>query len=106
VIGEAMMKLARIFEDRIFIADGLKESGAREDWFLLKKLVYYDPEPAEVTPREFWYSRNKLHDREDHLREKILDLARKDIVKFKFFGMIPVDSHSSLKVRVRFGSPP
>jgi hypothetical protein len=42
----------------------------------------------QYTPRELQFTQSNLRTREDRLREKILNLAKADIVKFKFFGMI------------------
>ena len=88
MLGEAANKLARLISDRIFIADVLKESGVIADWYELKQVIFYEPEMQQYTPRELQFTQNNLRTREDRLREKILDLAKADIVKFKFFGMI------------------
>jgi len=82
-INDAVQKLARIFEDRIFITDSLRKSSAYQDWQDMKKLIYYDPELQSLTPTELRYSTNNLFQREDKLRKKILGLAKKD---FKWFG--------------------
>ena len=88
LLGEAVNKLARVISDRIFIADALKESGAIKDWYELKQVIFYDPEMQQYTSRELQFTQTNLRTREDRLREKILELAKADIVKFKFFGMI------------------
>jgi len=84
-INEAMIRLSRVFADRIFISNALKESKADEDFIQLKAVVYYDPELQNLTPIELRFTLNNLHDREDKLRSKILELAKNDIVKFHFF---------------------
>jgi hypothetical protein len=84
-INEAVMKLARAFEDRMFIGDSLRKSGAYDDWLKIKKVILYDPELQSETPKEFWYSTYNLHELEDNLRKKILDVAHEDIVAFKLF---------------------
>ena len=88
MLGEAANKLARVISDRIFIADALKESGVITDWYELKQVMFYDPDMQQYTPRELQFTQTNLRTREDRLREKILNLAKADIVKFKFFGMI------------------
>lgn len=85
-VNEAMLALSRVFADRIFIADRLKESKADEDFKYIKAVVYYDPELQKFTPTELRFTLNNLHDREDKLRSKILELAKNDIVKFHFYG--------------------
>lgn len=87
LIKEAVWKLARIFEDRLFIADQLEASGAKKDWYQLKGVIYHEPDAEK--PIEFRYSQEHLKQREDELRQKILKLAKNDIVKFKAFGLIP-----------------
>ena len=79
------VKLARAFEDRMFIGDSLRKSEAYEDWLNIKKVVLYDPELESLTPQEFRYSTRNLLEREDDLRKKILKVAHKDIVAFKLF---------------------
>jgi len=88
MLGEAANKLARVISDRIFIADALKESGVIADWYELKQVIFYEPEMQQYTARGLQFTQTNLRSREDRLREKILDLAKADIVKFKFFGMI------------------
>jgi hypothetical protein len=88
LFGEAVNKLARVISDRIFISDALKESGVVEDWYELKQVIFYEPEMQQYTSRELQFTQTNLRTREDRLREKILELAKADIVKFKFFGMI------------------
>jgi hypothetical protein len=56
----------------------------------MKKVIYYDPESQAVTPRELQFSHYNLMERENRLREKILQLATTDIVKLSLFGM-PID---------------
>lgn len=85
-VNEAMLGLSRMFADRIFISNALKESKADEDFEHLRAVVFYDPELQNHTPTELRFTLNNLHDREDKLRGKILELAKNDIVKFHFFG--------------------
>jgi hypothetical protein len=85
-IGEASKNVSRIFEDRLFVGDLLKQSGATQDWYNMKKVIFYEPSLQSETPKEFWYSTYNLHEREDNLRKKILEIARKDIVAFRLFG--------------------
>lgn len=85
-IGEAMLRLSRVFADRIFIADAVKESKADEDFKQLKSVVYYEPEEQSLKPIELRYTLNNLHDREDKLRNKIRELAKHDIVEFHFLS--------------------
>lgn len=75
-----VLQLSRVFEDRIFIADRLKESGSIDMWNTLRVTIY-------TLSREQW--RNAVSQLQEGLREKILTLARTDIVKFKYFGLIP-----------------
>jgi hypothetical protein len=84
-VNEAVMKLARAFEDRMFIREALRKSGAYEDWLNIKKVIQYEPELQNLTPQEFRYSTSNLHQREDNLRKKILDVAHRDIMAFKLF---------------------
>jgi hypothetical protein len=84
-VNKASMKLSRAFEDRMFIAESLRKSGAVQDWLNMKKVIFYEPELQSETPKEFWYSTYNLHEREDSLRKKILKLAHKDLVTFKIF---------------------
>jgi hypothetical protein len=79
-INYAVMKLARLFEDRLFIGAQLRRSGATDDWYAMKRVIYYDPQLQSVTPKEFWYTSHNLHEREDKLRQKIIKLAGEDIV--------------------------
>lgn len=79
-INYAVTKLARLFEDRLFIGARLRRSGATEDWYAMKNVIYYDPKLQSETPKEFWYTRQNLHEREDKLRQKIIKLAEEDIV--------------------------
>lgn len=85
-VNQAVMKLARVFEDRIFIADKLRKSGAVQDWLNMKSVIFYDAELESETPKEFKYSTRNLQEREDNLRKKILDEAHKDIVTFTMFS--------------------
>ncbi len=59
-VNEAVKKMSRAFEDRIFVADRLKEVGANNDWLAMKSVIYYEPDLQEQTPREFWYTTNNL----------------------------------------------
>src|SRR6266481_2486301 len=83
-VNVAVAQLSRAFADRIFIADALAEVGAVEDWYYLKQVIYYEPTLQAETPTELRYSLTNLHDREDKLRNKILEQAKKNVVKFKF----------------------
>jgi len=51
----------------------------------MKKVICDEPELRSETPKEFWYSENNLHEREDKLRKKILSAAGKDIAEFKLW---------------------
>ncbi len=82
-INGAVAQMARALADRIFIADTLAEIGATEDWKNLVRVIYYEPALQDVTPTELRYTVNNLRDRGDALRKKILEQAKKDIVKFK-----------------------
>jgi hypothetical protein len=79
-VNVAVVQLSRAFADRIFIADELAEVGAVEDWHKMKQVIYYEPELQEVTPIELRYTLTNLHDREDKLRNKILQQAKKNVV--------------------------
>ena len=81
------MRLSRVFADRIFIADELRDIGAIDDWYEMKKVIYYEPGLESTTPMSLRFTSNNLHTREDKLRGKILDSARRNIVKFNFFGL-------------------
>lgn len=82
-LSRAYLPLARIFEDRIFITQTAKNSGAYDDWLALKKVILYEPQLDLETPPELRYSFNNLRDREDALRRKILKCAKDDIVRFR-----------------------
>ena len=84
-INDAVKRMARAFEDRIFIAEPLRGVNAIQDWNDMKKVIYYEPELQNETPREFRYSVNNVWEREDKLRKKILEMARIDIVRFNLF---------------------
>ena len=86
-INQAVKSLHRLLLDRIFIAEKLKGSGVIDDFLAIKKVIYYDPELQDVTPRELQFTHFNVMEREDKLREKILELATTDIVKFNLFGM-------------------
>jgi hypothetical protein len=83
-VNVAVAQLSRVFADRIFSADALAESGAVEEWHKMKLVIYYDPALQAETPIELRYSLTNLQDREDKLRNKILEQAKKNVVKFKF----------------------
>jgi hypothetical protein len=83
-INDVAVRLSRIFAGRLFIADALEKAKANEDWLAMKKLIYYLPALHSETPAEFRYTSSNLWEREDNLRKKILELAKKDIVKFSF----------------------
>ncbi len=85
-VNVSVTKLSRAFADRIFVADALRQVNANEDWIEMKKVIYYDPELQAVTPKELWYTLGNLHSREDRLRNKILEQAKRDIVKFRFLA--------------------
>lgn len=72
----ALEKLSRFFEDRITITDELRESGALQDWYDMKRFIFYDPELQNDTPTEFRYTVQKLWHREDALRKKLRRLAQ------------------------------
>lgn len=77
---QSVQQLSRVFADRIFIADQLKASGALEDWDTLRRSMY-------EASRAHWPA--LLVDLRDQLRETLLTQAKTDIVKFKYFGLIP-----------------
>jgi hypothetical protein len=79
-INYAVKKLARLFEDRLFIGAQSRRSGATDDWNAMKRVIYYDPELQSETPREYCYTSHNMHEREDKLRQKIIKLAERDIV--------------------------
>ena len=83
-INDAVLRLSRIFADRLFVAGALEGVNANEDWVALKSIIYYEPALQNETPAEMRYSLNNLHTRENNLRKKILEVATKDIVKFHF----------------------
>jgi hypothetical protein len=80
--NQAVQKLARVFEDRIFIAGKLDESGARKDWRDMQVVIWYVPELQAQTAPGFLYTVTNLRTRENDLRKKIIALAQKDVVKF------------------------
>ena len=83
-VNVSMARLSRAFADRIFIADALVEIRATEDWNSLVRVIYYDPELQELTPKELRYTLNNLKDRGDALSAKILNRAKEELVKLKF----------------------
>jgi hypothetical protein len=83
-VNVTVARLSRAFADRIFIADALVEIRAAEDWNTLIRVIYYDPELHELTPKELRYTLNNLQDRGNALSAKILDRAKEELVKFKF----------------------
>jgi hypothetical protein len=89
-ISEAVSNLHRLLLDRLFITDKLKNSGVIEDFLVLKRVILYEPRFESELPRELHYSTFNIMQRENQLREKILEIATLDIVKLNFFGM-PVD---------------
>jgi len=89
-INQAVKNLHRLLLDRLFIAEKLKRSGVIDDFLMIKRVIYYDPELQDITPRELQFTHFNVMEREDKLREKILQVATKDIAKFNFFGM-PID---------------
>jgi len=86
-VNEAVKRLSRVFADRIFIADDLSSARAINDWVEMKKVIYYDPNLESETPGSLRYTLSNLQDREDKLREKLLGLAKKRVVRFNFFGL-------------------
>jgi hypothetical protein len=89
-INQAVKNLHRLLLDRLFVAEKLKTAGVIEDFLTLKKVIYYEPDLQAVTPRELQYTTFNVMERENRLREKILEVAAADIVKLNFFGM-PID---------------
>jgi len=89
-INQAVKNLHRLLLDRLFTAEKLKKAGVLEDFLSMKNVIYYDPELQSVTPRELQFTHHNLMERENKLREKILETAIADIVKLSFFGM-PID---------------
>jgi hypothetical protein len=89
-ISEAVSNLHRLLLDRLFIAEKLKNSGVIEDFLVLKKVILYEARFESETPRELHYSTFNVMQRENQLREKILEIVTTDIVKLNFFGM-PID---------------
>jgi hypothetical protein len=83
ILGVAVKRLARLFEDRIFIAKPLRESGARSQWLAMKAMIHYDAELHDVTATDLHYSVVGLWLREDALRMKLVEIANRDMVKFK-----------------------
>jgi uncharacterized linocin/CFP29 family protein len=45
-INDAAQKLSCVFEDRLFVARRLRESGANDDWIAMKKLIYDGNRPV------------------------------------------------------------
>ena len=84
LLDNAIQKLARMFEDRIFIAKQLRESGADEQWLDMKKMIYYDTESHATTPQNLHYSKTGLWLKETELRAKLIALANTDIVAFRW----------------------
>lgn len=84
IMDAAVKKLARLFEDRIFIAKRLRESGAHDQWLDIKKMIHYEADLHDVTDRKLHYSVIGLQLNEDSLRMKLVELANEDIVRFKF----------------------
>ena len=89
-INQAVKNLHRLLLDRLFIAEKLKKAGVIDDFLALKSVIYYDPELQAQTPRTLQYTTFDVMERENRLREKILEIADGDIVKLNFFGM-PID---------------
>jgi hypothetical protein len=82
ILDTAVKKLARMFEDRIFIAKKLRASGARNQWLEMKMMIQYDAELHDVTDKKLHYSVTGLWLSEDRLRIKLVELANEDLVKF------------------------
>jgi hypothetical protein len=89
-INKAVRDLHRVLLDRIFIAEKLQEAKILDDFLEMKKVIFYEPELQAVTPRELRYTTFNVMQRENNLREKILELAKADLAKLNVFG-IPVD---------------
>ncbi len=85
LLNNAIQKLARVFDDRIFIAKRLRESGANEQWLEMKKMIDYDPDLYAETPQNLRYSKTGLWLKETDLRAKLIELANKDIVAFRWW---------------------
>lgn len=82
LLDNAIQRFARVFEDRIFIAKRLRESGANEQWLEMKKMIYYDPDLYAETPQSLHYSKTGLWLKETELRNKLVELANTDIGAF------------------------
>ncbi|HEV2485048.1 MAG TPA: hypothetical protein VGT08_05905 [Terracidiphilus sp.] len=82
-LNTAIQKLALTFEDRIFIAHEIGDSGAQKLWLNMKKMIYDYLIPEVGTAPDSRYSPTRLHEREDALRKLILELADKDMVRFR-----------------------
>jgi hypothetical protein len=85
LLNNKIQELARSFADRIFIADQLRKSGAYDQWSEMKNMIYYDPELRDMTPQNLRYSREGLRLKETELRAKLIDLAKRDIVAFRWW---------------------
>ena len=85
ILDNTIQKLARAFEDRIFIARPLRKSGANEQWLDMKRMIYYDPELHNTTPQNLHYSKTGLWLKEGQLRTTLIDLANRDIVAFRWW---------------------
>jgi len=83
LLNNAVQKLARVFEDRFFIAKRLRESGAYEQWLEMKQMIYYDPDLYAETPQNLRYSKEGFGLKETALRAKLIELANTDIVAFR-----------------------
>jgi hypothetical protein len=81
----AVKKLARMFEDRIFIAKDVENKGIKKEWLELKKVIHANPEDREILPKEFWYSDYNIQVREDKLRKRLVEAANEAIVTTKLF---------------------
>jgi hypothetical protein len=86
LLNNATQKLARMFADRMFIAKRLQESEANEKWEEMKKMIYYDPDLHDVISKNLHYSRTGLETKEKELRAKLIALANKDIVAFRWWS--------------------
>lgn len=83
ILDAGVKKLARMFEDRIFIAKRLRESGAYDQWLDIKRMIHYEAELHDVTDKKLHYSAIGLQLNEDSLRMKLVELANEDMVRFK-----------------------
>jgi hypothetical protein len=84
-VNTAVKKLARIFEDRIFIAQELEKLKIKEDWLGLKRVLHARADERETLAKEFWYSDHNVQERENALRKKLVGAANREIVQTRIF---------------------